>query len=145
MVDPIVKNIAVAMIQVDGKTGLVWNEKWKCFSLPMTKINPGPPAEKPEHAAIRAGSGALGTPCRVVPGSEFMSTRYQQRSQSNNTINDYHFQVVLIEPHPDFTPESVSGNRLIMFSTDQLRVEAYKPISPTVLTILQACVTWGWL
>jgi hypothetical protein len=52
---------------------------------------------------------------------------------------------MLIEPHPDFTPETVSGNRLIMVSTDQLRLEAYKPISPTVLTILQACVTWGWL
>jgi hypothetical protein len=138
-----VKNIAVAMIQFEGKTGLVWNERWKCFSLPMTKINPGPPAEKPEQAAIRAGSEALGTPCRVVAGSNSISTRYQQRSQSNDVINDYHFQVVQIEPHPDFIPATIPGNRVLMVSTDQLHLEAYKPISPTVLTILQAYITRG--
>ena len=69
MFDPPKPSIAVGFVtDSQGRLLLTWNNKWQCFTIPMTKIDTEPPAETVAQAAVRAVSEVLGVPTRAVPG-----------------------------------------------------------------------------
>lgn len=140
-----VVSIGVALMKFDGRLALTWNERWGAFVLPMTKQDSGPPAETAEEAAVRAASDVFRLPTRVVAGQAAQAVRHTWRGGSDGQLKDYHFTVVPVEVHPDFAAVAAGSDRAVLADVDKLQSGEYQPLSPSMKTILTACVEWGWL
>jgi len=139
--DPQQPSIAVALVFDSGGNILIgWNAKWRCFTLPMTKIDKELPAETPSEAAVRAAAEVLQVPCRVVAGKEQQFFRGLQKSDRDAEIKDYQYHVVQVEPHPEFSGHVSSA---LYASADKLRSGEYQPVSGSVGEILNHCIGWG--
>ena len=146
MFDPQNVQIAVALVKLDqNRLAIAWNEIWDAFVLPMTKIDAGPPAETAEQAAVRAAAEVFQLPCRVVPGKAGQAMRKLQLSSRDGELKDYHFTVVPVEIHPDFSSTSLAYRPVFFAAATKLLNGEYQPLSPSVNPILEACVEWGWL
>ncbi len=146
MLDPSLPSLAVAFVLDDrGRLLMVWNPKWRAFTLPMTKIDTTPPRESAADAAIHAASETLGVPTRAIPGSEPNFMRCLHRSKRDGEIKDYQHQIVRIEPHPDFASAYSPSAPIIWASIEKLQLREYQPLSPSVSDILKSCVEWGWI
>ena len=146
MFDPQNVQIAVALVRrPDGAIALSWNANWDVFVMPVSKIDPGPPAESAEQAAIRAAAEAFQVPCRVVPGKSARAMRTLQLGQRDGQIKDYNFTVVPIEVHPDFQADRAWNDRCIFVDVAKALAGDYQPLSPSVKPIVEACLEWEWL
>ena len=104
MVDPVTVQAAIAWIRNEqGKLLLVWNQQWQAFTLPVTSIHAGPPAEKPEQAALRAASESLHLPTRAVAGKsdlQFPESSRQRLDESD--VQDGHLNLHVLLRCADF-------------------------------------------
>jgi len=145
MFDPAQPSIAVAfVVDSQGRLLLAWNNKWGAFTLPMTKLQSDQPAETPEQAGVRAAAEVLGVPTRVVPGKVAQFARSLQRSPRDGDIKDYQYNVVPVEPHPDFASH-ISSQPFVWAAINKLQAGEYQPISKSVDALLRECVEWGWI
>jgi ADP-ribose pyrophosphatase YjhB (NUDIX family) len=144
MFNPAKPSIAVAfIIDSNGRLLLTWNEKWGAFTLPMTKVDMEVPAETPSQAAVRAAAEVLQVPCRVVAGKHPQFSRGLQKSDRDAQIKDYQYNVIQVEPHPDFAAH-ITSQLLVWAAIDKLQAGEYQPISQSVEPLLRESVEWGW-
>jgi hypothetical protein len=141
MFDPSQPSIAVAfVVDSSGRMLLAWNQKWGCFTIPMTKVDLTVPAETPAQAAVRAAAEVLQVPCRPVAGKSAQFVRGLQKSVRDADIKDYQYNIVPVEAHPDFAA-GVSGG--VWASIEKVRSGEYEPMSVSVEQILRHCVESG--
>jgi ADP-ribose pyrophosphatase YjhB (NUDIX family) len=146
MLDPAKPSIAVGLIRNhEGKLLLAWNSQWKCFTLPMTKIDQDPPSESAEQAAVRALAEVLGVPARPLAKQAAEFFRSLQLSSRDGEIKDYQFHAVKLEPHPDFAGTAQPTVPTLWADIDQLIANEYHPVSPSVALILSDGLGNNWL
>jgi hypothetical protein len=134
-------DVAAVVIQHDGKILAVYNPKWGCFTLPMTKRrrwqDPGEPGRTGEEdwadAAARAAAEWLGTTIHLV--SEPLPKGIQiQRSGRDGRLKHYRFHVfpVFLQMAPKLVEGAVAEWLVPTDFLDSTR----RPISDTARTLL---------
>ena len=136
--------VAVAVVTNEHEQVLlVWNDHWRGFSFPMTKIRPGSPwRETPTTSAIRAGAEALGVPVQASTRFAPAELRNWYLSGRSGKANPYRFDLIPIEPHPHF------ANRLHIrqphfFASPYALMEAgiYQPLASVVAPLAERIVS----
>ncbi len=146
MFEPKTIRVAVAYVVDDEQRLLLaWNDKWGAFTLPMSKMYFGPPAEKAEEAAIRAASEVLRLPTRAVAGKSAKETRALEVSARDGELKNYVYTVAPIELHPDFQGRSLSHLAVIWAPIARIESGEYRPLSETVSRLLLEIRQWGGL
>ena len=136
--------VAVAVVLNDLlQVLLVWNPKWQAFSLPMTKLRPGPPwSETAAMAAVRTGAEALGAPVLVADRFTPAETAGWFLSGRTGTVNHYRFDLVPIDPHPQFAGRlQIAAAHFWASPYALLDVGTYEPVSPVVPKLVETMVT----
>lgn len=139
-------NIDVSVVVIrdaNGRILLDYNDEWKAFTLPMSKIHDlpaevegGPTApESPLAAAVRAAAEVLGRP--LPPGAlreVAAEVSPYSRSLRDGKWKRYDFRVFTATVNG--TAHPLPGHVAVWLTPAD--VEGLEPISPTVGTVLRA-------
>lgn len=143
MTEPKTVTVVVALVtNPDGKLLLSWNPMWGGFSLPMTKVADGPPAETVARAAVRAAAEVVGRPVRVANGHKPRNTRDLLLSARDKEVKNYVYTVVRVEVHPDFVGHAGSG---FWAAPEGLASGEYQPATDSVPPVVAELRDWGWI
>jgi hypothetical protein len=159
--------VAVVLIRSGGKLLLIYNEKWRAFTFPMTKlpawdyvdpeqiidpdrrdISAGQLQEHWLDAAAHAVVECLGEPnCPSVMLDGPIKVEYTEveRSRRDGADRIYHYKVFTLD-----VPQQVQSRQqpFVWLTPDEARDGKHRPVSPTVLEILGrqeiASIVKGW-
>jgi hypothetical protein len=147
--------VAVVIIRSAGKLLLIYNNNWRAFTIPMTKlpsqdfvdteqiidpdrrdISAGQLQEHWLDAAAHAVVECLGQPNCPEPLLEGpLEVEYTdvERSRRDGADRIYHYKVFTLE-----VPQAFQSRQqpFAWLTTDEIRDGKHRPISPTVLEIL---------
>lgn len=159
--------VAMVLIRSEGKLLMIYNDKWRAFTFPMTKlpawdfvdtaqiIDPDrrdiSVSQVQEHwldAAAHAAVECLGQPNCPEPLLEGpIEVEYTEVEQSRRDGADriYHYKVFTLEV---LQPIQSRQQPFAWLTADEARNGKFRPISPTVLEILGrqeiASIVKGW-
>jgi 8-oxo-dGTP pyrophosphatase MutT (NUDIX family) len=132
--------VAAALI-TDAKQRvlLTFNERWRSYTLPMSRRRPGRLGNEPApRAALRAAAEALGTPVRLVAEGPRLKRVLGRLESARELVEKiYTYTVCHVEPHPDFANMLQIRQPHLWLSPHLILSGAYEPISESARFILR--------
>jgi hypothetical protein len=147
--------VAVVLMRCGDKLLVVYNDKWRAFTFPMTKLRPWEFADTsqiadPDHHAIaveeqqgrwldvaaHAAVECLGRPCCPQPlldGPIEVEYSEVERSGRDGADRIYHYKVYTLEAGQEFDSRR---QPFAWLTAEEIRDGKHRPMSPTMLKIL---------
>jgi hypothetical protein len=159
--------VAVVLIRSAGKLLLTYNDKWRAFTLPMTKLPDRDFVDTtqiidPDRRDISAGqlqehwldaaahavvecTGQPNCPSPLLEGPIEVEYTEIERSRRDGADRIYHYKVFSLE-----VPQAFQSRKqpFAWLTPEEIRNGKHRPVSPTVLVILGrqeiASIVKGW-
>ena len=128
-------DVAAVLIMQEGRILAVFNEKWNCFTLPMTKRAPD---ESWDAAARRAAREWIPSPeetAFLMDLAEFVASRRDEETRR------YHVRLYKADLEEDAVP---TGPRAEWWSAQWFVRHGKTEVSPTAEHIVQALLENAW-